>query len=112
MAKECSIIILQEINLRIKGRLAYNGKTTREWITKEDTASLNFSNQSTMTTDSVKAPEGREVMSMDVTNGFIQMHMPVKEDGERVIMKICGKVVDCLVEIELTVANVIYMNIL
>ena len=59
---------------------------------------------------------------MDVPNAFIQTLMPPKEDVERVILKIWGKLVDWLVEIDPTAylslvvvkrgIKVIYLDIL
>ena len=39
-------------------------------------------------------------MTSDVLKAFIQTDAPVKGIGERVIMKICGKLVDYLVELD------------
>ena len=39
---------------------------------------------------------------MDIPNAFIQTLIPPKEDGERVIMKIRGKLGDWLLEIDAT----------
>ena len=41
-------------------------------------------------------------MSIDVPNAFIQTHMPLPKDGERVIMKVRGRLVDWLVELDPT----------
>ena len=38
--------------------------------------------------------------SFDVPNAFIQTLLPVKSDGERVIMKVRGKLVKWLVDID------------
>ena len=38
-------------------------------------------------------------MSINVPNAFIQTHMPLPKDGERVIMKVRGRLVDWLVEL-------------
>ena len=46
--------------------------------------------------------EGRDIISMYIPNTFIQTLMPVKDNGERVITKIRGTLVDCLVEIDPT----------
>ena len=47
----------------------------------------------------IDAMEGRDVMSADIPNAFIQTPMPEAKKGERVIMKITGVLVDLLVEI-------------
>ena len=43
----------------------------------------------------VDAHEGRDVMTTDIPNAFIQAPMPDRD--EKVIMKITGKLVDILV---------------
>ena len=96
------MILNQKRCSRVKGRLAYNGKATRGWIIKEDKSSPTVLTESIKILSMVDAQEGRDVLSMDVPNAFIQTIMPPKEDGERIIMKIRGKLVDWLVEIEPT----------
>ena len=84
----------------IKGRLAYNGKKTRDWISKENTSSPTVGTHSIMLTCAIDAYECRDIMVSDVPNAFIQTDAPKKEVGERVIMKIRGKLVDWLVDLE------------
>ena len=53
-----------------------------------------------MLTGAVDAKEGRDVMTNDVPNAFIQAHMPEIKDGEdRVVMKISGLLVKLLCEL-------------
>ena len=42
----------------------------------------------------------RDIMTSDIPNAFIQTDAPEKEIGERVIMKIRGKLVDWLVDLD------------
>jgi len=52
-----------------------------------------------MLTATVDAHEGRDVMTADVPNAFIQAHLPQLEEGEeQVIVKITGVLVNLLVE--------------
>ena len=81
----------------IKGRMVYNGKPTREYLGKEDSKSPTASLEGIMLTAVVDAHEGRDVMSADVPNAFVQTDMPV--DSEPVFMKITGALVDMLVSI-------------
>jgi hypothetical protein len=88
---------------RIKGRLVYNGKPTRQWLSKEEAASPTASLEGILLTSIVDVKENRDVMSADIPNAFIQAHLPPTEDGdERVIMKITGVLVDLLVSIDPT----------
>ena len=85
-----------------KGQLAYNGKPTREWISREDKSSPTAYNESIFLTCAIDAKEKRDLMSIDVTNAFIQTHMPLPKDGERVVMKVRGRLVDWLIELDPT----------
>jgi hypothetical protein len=84
----------------VKGRMVYNGKPTREWLSREDSASPTAALESIMLTAVIDAHEERDVMTCDIPNAFIQALMPEVKDGdERVMMKITGVLVDMLVEL-------------
>jgi hypothetical protein len=73
----------------IKGRMVYNGKPTREWLSREDSVSPTAALESIMLTALVDANEERGVMTYDIPNAFIQALMPKVEPGdERVMIKI------------------------
>ena len=99
-AQEALMFLTEKRDKSIKGRLVYNGKPTREWLSKEDAASPTVSLESIFLCAIIDAKEGRDVLSADIPNAFIQTLMPEVKDGEeRVIMKITGVLVDLLVEI-------------
>jgi hypothetical protein len=84
----------------VKGRMVYNGKPTREWLSREDSASPTAALESIMLTAVIEAHEERDVITCDIPNAFIQALMPeVKDGNERVMMKITGVLVDMLVEL-------------
>ena len=83
-----------------KGRLAYNGKRTRDWISKTDKSSPTVHTESLMITCTIDAQEERDAMSLDVPNAFIQTSIPKKPKGERIIMKVRGQFVDWLCELD------------
>ncbi len=84
----------------VKGRMVYNGKPTREWLSREDSASPTAALESIMLTAVIDAHEERNVMTCDIPSAFIQALMPEVKDGdERVMMKITGVLVDMLVEL-------------
>ena len=86
-----------------KGRLVYNGKPTREWLSHEDASSPTATLESIMITAVIDAYEQRDVMCNDIPNAFIQAPMPViREEDERVIMKICGILVSMLIKLDPT----------
>lgn len=100
-AQEAFMFLTEKRDGSIKGRMVYNGKPTREWISKEDSASPTASTESVFITTAIDAHEGRDVMTNDVPNAFIQTKMPITKDGEdRVIMKITGVLVDMLLELD------------
>ena len=80
--------------------MVYNGKPTREWLTREDSASPMAALESIMLTAVIDAHEGQDVMCADIPNAFIQAEMPDISDGEDwVTMKITGVLVDMLVQL-------------
>ncbi|CAJ1931473.1 unnamed protein product, partial [Cylindrotheca closterium] len=82
-----------------KGRLVCRGDGTREWLSREDTASPTASQEAITTTYVIDAHEGRDIMTMDVPNAFIQTYMPEAKEGEdRVYMKITGMMVQILID--------------
>ena len=99
-AQEALMFLTEKRDQSIKGRMVYNGKPTREWLSREDSASPTAALESIMITAVIDAHEGRDIMTADVPNAFIQTEMPEPEKGqERVIMKITGVLVDMLVQL-------------
>jgi hypothetical protein len=84
----------------VKGRMVYNRKPTREWLSQEDAARPTATLESILITGVIEAKEERDVMTCNIPNTFIQAYLPKKEPGEdRVVMKITGVLVDMLVDI-------------
>ena len=112
-AQEALLFLTEKRDKSIKGRLVYNGKPSREWLSKEDSASPTVSLESIFLLAVIDAKERRDVMSADIPNAFIQTSMPPVEEGqERVIMKITGVLVDLLVEMapDIYAKHVVYEN--
>ena len=61
----------------IKGRCVYNGKPTREWLSREDSASPTAATESIFLTAVLDALEGQDVLTADIPNAFIQALMPL-----------------------------------
>ena len=55
----------------IKGQAVYNGKNTRNWLTKEDTTSPTVMTEGIFITGAIDAKEERDNMSTDTPNTFI-----------------------------------------
>ncbi|CAJ1950422.1 unnamed protein product [Cylindrotheca closterium] len=83
----------------IKGRLVYRGNGTREWLSREDTASQTASQEAITITCVIDAHGGRDIITMDVPHAFIQTYMPEAKEGENCIyMKITGMMVQILID--------------
>ena len=80
----------------IKGRTVHNGKPTREWLSREESASPTASMEGTFLTALMDAWERRDVMSADIPNAFMQAKLNRKCGQARVIMKITGVLVELL----------------
>ena len=78
----------------VKGRLAYNGKATRDWISTENISSPTVGTDSIMMTCAVDAYERRDIIMSGVPNACIQLDAPEREICERAIMKFTGKLED------------------
>jgi hypothetical protein len=98
-AQQALMFLTEKRDGTVKGRMVYNGKPTREWMSREDSASPTVSLESIMLTATIGAKEGRNVMLANVPNAFIQTEMPKPKEGkEHVFMKITGVLVDLLVQ--------------
>ena len=73
------MILSQKIYGRIKGRLAYNGKPTYNWILREEETNPTAITESILLTYVVDAHKDRGVMSLDVPNAYIQAEIPNKK---------------------------------
>ena len=80
-AQEGLMLLTRKQSGDVKGRLAYNGKRTRDWISKQDKSSPTVSNESIMITCAIDAYEKRNIITLDIPNAFIQTKTPKKEVG-------------------------------
>jgi hypothetical protein len=102
-AQQAIMFLTEKRDKSIKGRMVFNGKPTRELLSREDSASPTAALESIMLTAVIDSTERRDVMTCDIPNAFIQAEIPEVEPGEeRVMMKITGVLVDMLVEINPT----------
>jgi hypothetical protein len=101
-AQMALMFLIEKRDRSVKGRMVYNGKPRREWLSREDAASPTAALESIMITRVIKAKEERDIMTCSIPNAFIQALLPKKDPGEdRVVMKITGVLVDMLVDINL-----------
>ena len=111
-AQDALMFLTEKQDKTVKGRMVFNGKPTREWMSKEESASPTASNKGITLTAIVDAKEERDVMSLDILNAFIQAEIPKGKGEEKIIMKITGKLVDYLLLIapEVYGGYVVYEN--
>ena len=74
-AQRALIFLTQKRDESIKARQVFNGKPTRDWLSREDSASPTASLESLMLLGVIDAKEGRDVMCVDIPNAFIQAPM-------------------------------------
>ena len=88
-AQHAMMLLTEKRDGTKKGRAVFDCRATREWLTKEDSASPTATLEGIMLTITIDAYEGRDVMTADVPNAFIQTDMPEVKPGDgRMIMKI------------------------
>jgi hypothetical protein len=112
-AQDAIMFLAEKRDGSIKGRMVYNGKPTREWLSREDVKSPTTSQESITLTSVIDAHEERDVMTCDIPNAFIQAEMPSTDDGEeKVLMKITGVLVELLVALdpELYNSKIVFEN--
>ena len=111
-ALESLIFLVEKKCGKIKSRHCANGSKQRDWMNQEETASPTVMTESVMLTATIEAEENRDVATYDIPNAFIQT--PVDEtdaQGDRIVMKIRGAMIDMLIEIDPSYAEyVTYEN--
>jgi hypothetical protein len=81
----------EEGHKSVKGRMVYNRKPTREWLSQEDAASPTRALESIMNTGVIIAKEKRDIMACDIPNASIQVFLSKRKPTEdTVVMKITG----------------------
>ena len=94
---ESLLFLVEKRDGTIKSRHCANGSVQRNWISSENTASPTVYTESVLLSAIIDAEERRDVAVSDVPNAFIQTESPeLDEDGNRMIMKIRGAIVDII----------------
>ena len=94
-----------------KGRMVFNGKPTRDWLSREEASSPTVTQEGVSITASIDAHEGRDIMTNDIPNAFIQTLMPPPENGkERVIMKITGPLLEMIIQLDASFGSYVVME--
>jgi hypothetical protein len=76
-----------------------NGSTQREYTNRDEAASPTAMTESILLTATIDAKQRRDVMTADIPNAFVQTDINEREKGEQIVMKICGQLVDMLVNL-------------
>ena len=69
-------------------------------MSRADSASSTVSLKGFVSTAIVDAHEGRDIMTGDISNAFVQASLPMKDGDERIHVKITGAPVDVLVKMD------------
>src|SRR5210317_1569613 len=94
-------LIKEKSNGTIKGRCCVDGRQQRQWISKEESASPTAATESVLLTGIIEAKEECNVITLDVSNAFIQTYLENKE--ERIILVLRGKAAEILIDLAPTI---------
>ncbi len=81
----------------LKGRTVARGNKQQDYISKEDASSPTIATEAVLLSCIIDAEEERDVAIIDIPNAFIQTR--VEDEEDMAIIKICGVLVDILVQI-------------
>jgi hypothetical protein len=95
---ESHIFLKEKKDGSIKGRTVAEGRKQRGHVSKEDASSPTPSLDAILLSCIIDAMEGRDVATIDIPNAFVQTKLDL--DGERITMKVRGKLAELLVKTE------------
>ena len=109
---ESLIFLVEKRDKVMKARTCADGSSQRAYVSKEEAASPTAATESIMLTGVIDAKQGRDVITLDIPNAFVQTSIPQGKSDEKIIMKIRWALVDMLVEMspETYKEHVIYDN--
>jgi hypothetical protein len=96
-AMESLIFLNEKRDGTIKSRMCANGSSQRAYISREEASSPTAASEAIITTGVIEAKQRRDVMTLDIPNAFVQTSISL--DGDKIIMKIRGQLVDILLVI-------------
>ena len=99
-AMESLLFVMEKRDGRIKGRFCANGSTQSKYVDRDEAASPTVTTESIFITSVIYTKQGRDVMTCDIPNTFVQTDIEEALAGERIIMNIKGALTTILVEIE------------
>ena len=101
-ALESLIFLVEKKDGRVKARHCANGNKQRQWMRPDEAASPTIvMTESVLLMAAIEAHEKRYVATWDIPNAFIQTAVDeLDKDGDWIIMKIQGAMVDMLLDID------------
>ena len=99
-AMDSLIFLVEKRDKTVKARTCANGRAQRAYMRKEDTTSPTVLTESILLTSVIDAREGRDVMTTDIPNAFVQTDVEEQELGKHHILKFTGVLIDMLVELD------------
>ena len=97
LAMESLIFLNKNRDETVKARMCANGSSQRAYIAREDVSSPTATSEAIITTGVIDAKQRCDVMTLDIPNAFVQTKIPL--NGDKIIMKIRGQLVDILLEL-------------
>jgi hypothetical protein len=98
-AMESLIVLNKKKDGRIKARTCANRNTQHEYTKRNKAASFTAITESHFITAVINAKQGWDIMTTNIPIAFVQTDIEKKSNGEKIIMKIRGQLVDMLVDI-------------
>jgi hypothetical protein len=96
-AMESLIFLTEKRDETVKARVCANGSTQRAYIAREEASSPTAASEAILITGVIGAKQNRDVMTLDIPDAFVQTEISL--DGDKIIMKIRGLLVDILLEL-------------
>jgi hypothetical protein len=96
-AMESLIFLTEKRDETVKARVCANGSTQRAYISREEASSPTAAPEAIITTGVIDTKQKRDIMTLDIPNAFVQTKIEL--DGDKIITKIRGQLVDILLEL-------------
>jgi hypothetical protein len=96
-AMESLIFLTEKRDETVKAQVCANGSTQRAYMSREEASSPTAASEAIIITGVIDAKQNRDVMTFDIPNAFVQTEISL--DGDKIIMKIRGQLVDILLEL-------------
>jgi hypothetical protein len=94
---ESLIFLTEKRDETVKARVCTNESTQRAYISREEASSPTAASEAIIMTGVIDAKQKRDVMTLDIPNAFVQTEISL--DGDKIIKKIRGQLVDILLEL-------------